>query len=445
MTSPLTAPPAPATGAPSAPAETRRAWRDLRDPVLGGVASGLAAHLGAPVLWVRVAFVVATFVGGSGVAAYAVLWAMLPAGPPPSVLAPGLESALRDGRRPGRSRRFSDVGPVVTLSALGIGAIFATGAVLGNGWWVWPLGIAVAGVALLWRQADEAQRERWLDATGKVDPVRVVLGGGGWAAWARIAAGLALIVIALVLFALRDGSLSLARDATIAILLGIGGIAIVLGPFVYRLIAELSGEREERVRTQERADVAAHLHDSVLQTLALIQKNPADAARLARAQERDLRAWLFEGESMNETTVASALRSAAAEIEDAYGIAVDVVAVGDCDYDEAARPIVAAAREATANAAKHAGVPRVDVYAEITPAGIDVFVRDRGTGFDPDATPEDRLGVRRSIIDRMERHGGRAEIRSALGEGTEVRLHLDHKSDQTSDQHSDQHSEQGDP
>ncbi|KRC46558.1 MULTISPECIES: ATP-binding protein [unclassified Nocardioides] len=420
---------APAPPAASAARDVRRAWRDLRNPVLGGVAAGLAEHLAVPVLWVRVAFVVATFVGGSGVAAYAVLWAMLPAGPPPSMLAPGLESASRDGRRPGRrGRRLSDVGPVITLSALGVGAVFATGAVLGTGWWVWPLAIAVAGVALLWRQADEAQRERWLDATGKVDPVRVVLGGGGWAAWARIAVGLGLVVIAMVLFTLRDGSLSVARDATLAVVLAVGGIGIVAGPFVYRLMTELGQEREERVRTQERADVAAHLHDSVLQTLALIQKNPADAARLARAQERDLRAWLYAGESLDEATVASALRAAAAEIEDAYGITVDVVAVGDCDYDEHLRPVVLAAREATTNAAKHAGVPRVDVYAEITPTGVDVFVRDRGAGFDPAATPEDRLGVRRSIIDRMERHGGRAEIRSAPGEGTEVRLHLDRRS-----------------
>ncbi|TWH04868.1 phage shock protein C (PspC) family protein [Nocardioides sp. J9] len=422
-----TGPAAPAA-APAAPAgrEVRRAWRDLRDPVLGGVAAGLAAHLAVPVMWVRVAFVVATFAGGMGVPVYAALWALLPAGPPPEVLAPGLESASRDGRRPGRTRRLADVGPVVALSALGVGVVFATGAVLGTGWWIWPLAIAIAGIALLWRQADEAQRERWLDATGKVDPVRVVVGGGGWAAWGRIAAGVGLVVVALLWFVLRDGSVTAARDATLAVVLAVGGIAIVVAPFVYRLMTELSAEREERVRTQERADVAAHLHDSVLQTLALIQKNPADAARLARAQERDLRAWLYSGESMDEATVASALRSAAAEIEDAYGITVDVVAVGDCDHDEHTRPIVMAAREATTNAAKHAGVPRVDVYAEITPGGIDVFVRDRGAGFDPSTTPEDRLGVRRSIIDRMERHGGRAEVRSAPGEGTEVRLHLDH-------------------
>ncbi len=397
--------------------------------MIGGVAAGLAAHLGVSVLIVRAAFVVSTILGGIGVLTYAALWALLPAGPPPEWIAPGLASASRDGRRPRKARRLSDIGPVLTLAVLGIGVLLTAEALLGTGWWVWPLSIAVVGVALLWRQADEAQRERWLDATGRVDPVRVFVGDGGWAAWARIAAGGVLVVLAIVLFTLRGGSLALAGDTLIAVVLAVGGLMIVLGPLVYRLLTELSDERAERVRTQERADVAAHLHDSVLQTLALIQKNPADAARLARAQERDLRAWLYAGESMDEATVASALRAAAAEIEDGYGVTVDVVAVGDCDHDELTRLIVQAAREATTNAAKHAGVARIDVYAEITPASIDVFVRDRGVGFDPDATPEDRLGVRRSIIDRMERHGGRAEVRSAPGDGTEIRLHLDHTDD----------------
>lgn len=419
-----------ATAVPDVPRTARRAWRDLREPVLGGVAAGLAEHLGVRVALVRVAFVIGTFLGGSGLAAYAVLWAMLPPGPPASLLAgrpPGLESATRDGRRPGRRRRFADIGPVLTLAVLGVGAILVTEALLGNGWWVWPLAIAVAGVALLWRQADEAQRERWLSAADGGAPARVALGNGGWAAWTRIGAGVGLIVLAFVLFALRDGSVGLARDAVLVVLLALGGIAIVVGPLVYRLVGELGNEREERVRTQERADVAAHLHDSVLQTLALIQKNPADAARLARAQERDLRAWLYAGESLDEATVASALRSAAAEVEDAYGIPVDVVAVGDLDFEESVRPIVAAAREAATNAAKHSGASRIDVYAEINATGIDVFVRDRGAGFDPAATPEDRMGVRGSILARMERHGGTAEIRSAPGEGTEVRLHLDHE------------------
>ena len=413
-------------GAPGtqAPRDVRRAYRDLRAPVLGGVAAGLAEHLGLTVLIVRVGFVVGAVLGGVGIAAYAVLWAMLPAGPPAGMLAPGLASATRGGRRPGPARRLFDVGPVIVLGALAIGAVFALQGVLGAGGWIWPLAIAIVGVALIWRQADEAQRERWVDARGRIDPVRIVLGDGGWAAYARIAAGLGLIVTAMIVFAVAAGQAAFAVPVLVAGLLGLLGLAIVVGPWIYRLAAELSDEREERVRTQERADVAAHLHDSVLQTLALIQKNPPDAARLARAQERDLRAWLFSTESIDDSTVASALRAMAGEVEDAWNLTVDVVAVGDCDLDEAMRPIVSAAREATTNAAKHAGVPRVDIYAEITPAAVDVFVRDRGTGFDPDATPEDRLGVRRSIIDRMHRHGGTADIRSAPGEGTEVRLHL---------------------
>jgi signal transduction histidine kinase/phage shock protein PspC (stress-responsive transcriptional regulator) len=412
-----------ASGA-QAPRDVRRAYRDLREPVLGGVAAGIAEHLGVSVLMARVGFVVAAVLGGAGIAAYAVLWAMLPVRPPTSALAPGLASATRGGRRPGPARRLFDVGPVIVLGALAIGGVFVLEGLFGAGGWVWPLAILIVGVGLLWRQADEAQRERWVDARGRIDPVRIVLGDGGWASYARLAAGVGLVIVAIVLFSLRGGSLSLARDVTLAVLLGLGGLAIVVGPWIYRLAAELSDEREARVRTQERADVAAHLHDSVLQTLALIQKNPSDAVRLARSQERDLRSWLFETESLDDSTVASALRAMAGEVEDAWNLSVVVVSVGDCDLTEAMRPIVSAAREATTNAAKHAGVPRVDIYAEITPAAVDVFVRDRGAGFDPDATPEDRLGVRRSIIDRMARHGGTAEVRSAPGEGTEVRLHL---------------------
>ncbi|GAB3199413.1 ATP-binding protein [Nocardioides hungaricus] len=415
------------TAAAAVPLGARRATRDTQEPIFGGVASGLARHLAAPVLWVRAGFVLGTFLGGAGVVLYAALWAMLPSDSRFETSTPGLESASRGGRRPGRIRRLTDVGPAVALAALGFGAILLLEAVFGRGAVFWPLLIALVGVGLLWRQADEAQRERWLDQGGRIDPVRVVFGRGGWASYARVGAGVALIVLAVVLWSIRGGSLGLARDVFTASVLAIVGLAIVIGPWIYRLASDLSDERAERVRTQERADVAAHLHDSVLQTLALIQKNAGDSAtvaRLARAQERDLRAWLYSGESTDERSIASALRGVAARVEDEYGVSVDVVTVGDCDFDERLRALVNATGEAVTNAAKHAGTGRVDVYAEITDAVVDVFVRDRGRGFDPASVPADRYGVRHSIVDRMARHGGTAEVRSAAGEGTEVRLHL---------------------
>jgi signal transduction histidine kinase/phage shock protein PspC (stress-responsive transcriptional regulator) len=426
-TTPHAAPAAPTTGPTAPPRSHRRATRDLHEPVLGGVASGLARHLGWSVLAVRVGFVVAAALSGLGVVLYAAFWVLLPVDPAFTPDAPGLESATRGGRRGGVRRRLSDAGPTIVLGVLGIAALFTVEAVLGRGAVFWPVAIAVAGIALLWRQADEAQRERWFDPAGRVNPVRIVFGGGGWAAYARVAAGLGLLLAALFILGFDNGSLRQARGAVIVGALGVTAIAIVVGPWVWRLATELSDERAERVRTQERADVAAHLHDSVLQTLALIQKNAADpttVARLARAQERDLRAWLFATETTDEATVASALRGVAAEVEDAHGISVDVVTVGDAPLDEALRPVVAATRESVTNAAKHAGVPRVDVYAEVTDAAVDVFVRDRGVGFDPAAVADDRHGVRRSIVDRMERHGGSGEVRSQPGEGTEVRLHL---------------------
>ncbi len=405
----------------------RRATRDTEAPLIGGVAGGLARHLGLPVLWVRVAFLVGVAFGGLGFFFYAGLWLVLPSDSRFETRAPGLEGASRDGRRPGRIQRLTDVGPAIALAALAVGVVLIAQAAVGGAGIFWPVLLGVAGLALVWRQADEAQRERWLDRTGRIDPVRLVFGRGGWAAWTRLMAGLVLIVAALVLVSLEGGSLTVARDTFLVVLLAVVGIGLVAGPWIYRLAADLTAERAERVRSQDRADVAAHLHDSVLQTLALIQKNAHDGpvvARLARSQERDLRAWLYSEETTDERTVAGALRAAAAAVEDAHGVAVEVVVVGDRDHDEALVPIVQATREALTNAAKHAGVPRIDLYAEISADTVDVFVRDRGAGFDPETVPDDRFGVRRSIRDRMARHGGTAEIRSASGEGTEVRLHL---------------------
>jgi signal transduction histidine kinase/phage shock protein PspC (stress-responsive transcriptional regulator) len=421
---------APTTGRAPAPAQrpVRKAYRDTGQPVIGGVAAGLAHHLGLPVVWVRAGFLVLAVLGGSGVLFYAGLWLVLPAQPHDRE-APGLESAARQGKRPGRIRRLADSGPAVALVALGLGLVFTAEAVFGgNGVLLWAIVLAVLGFGLLWRQADEAQRARWLDQSERLNPVRAVFGDGGWAAYLRVGAGFTLVVSAMALFAVRHGHVRQVTDVLLSAALGGIGLAIVLGPWVWRLTNDLSEERAERVRTQERADLAAHLHDSVLQTLALIQKNAADAptvARLARSQERDLRSWLFDAAPLGGT-LAAALQDIVREIEDTYGVDVELVTVGDLDVelDEATSPIVAAAREATANAAKHAGTPVVDIYAEVSPQRIEVFVRDRGAGFDPQAVPADRQGVRNSILDRMSRHGGTAEIRSTPETGTEVRLAL---------------------
>jgi len=411
----------------TAPYEPRRATRDTSDSYLGGVASGLARHLGLPVLWVRVAFVVSAALGGLGVAFYAGLWLVLPTDDKFHRSAPGLEAATRDGRRPGGVRRFVDVGPMIALAALGIGIVLAFETAFGRGALCWPVVIGIGGVVLIWRQADEAQRERWLDTTGRIDPVRALVGRGNWASYARLFAGGGLILTAFAVFAFRTGQLGAAREILVAGLLGIVGLAIAIGPWVFRLASDLADERAERVRSQERADVAAHLHDSVLQTLALIQKNANDGptvARLARAQERDLRTWLFEEHSIDGTHLASALRGVAADVEAGHQVVVEVVTVGDLTLTEAYAPLVRATREAVTNAAKHAGTGKVDVYAEVSPESVEVFVKDRGVGFDPATIATDRHGVRGSIIDRMERHGGSAEVRSTPGEGTEVVLRM---------------------
>jgi signal transduction histidine kinase/phage shock protein PspC (stress-responsive transcriptional regulator) len=417
-----------AAAGPTVPPAPRRAYRATEDRWLGGVASGLAVHLGLPVLWIRMVLVALVAFGGFGAALYAGLWMFLPAQRHTAPLSPGLEAATRQGKRVGRrERRLTDYGPLVAVGAIAIGVLLLITLATGTSLSIGPLLLAGAGVAVLWWQADEAQRQRWLDPSRRMNPLRAIVGGGGWRAWLRIGAGLLLLIAAIVLFSLRSGSLSVALNVGLAAAFGIVGLGFMVGPWVLRLSSDLSEEREARVRSEERADVAAHLHDSVLQTLALIQRSagdPATVARLARAQERDLRSWLFDARGEAPATLAAAVRAVAAEIEDAQGVHVEVVCVGDAPVTEEDRPLVLATREAITNAAKHSGAGTVDVYAEATAGGVEIFVRDRGVGFDPGRVAEDRQGVRGSIVGRMERHGGSASVRSEPGEGTEVRLSL---------------------
>jgi signal transduction histidine kinase len=272
-----------------------------------------------------------------------------------------------------------------------------------------PVVVLAAGLAVIWRQLDT---DRALSRPG----VRWILAGG---------AGLA--VLGVVLLLATTGQLANARNGFAATLVIVLGFALATAPLWRRLLDSRAAERAARVRSEERAAVAAHLHDSVLQTLALIQRHadePQAVSRLARSQERELRAWLYEPAAATRGTWSSLVAGMVADVEANHALTVDPVVVGDAPVDEPLAALGAAAREALVNAAKHAGVSSADLYTEVTPDRVSVFVRDRGAGFDPEAVPGDRRGLRDSVTGRLERLGGKAVIRSAPGEGTEVELML---------------------
>ncbi|HEY6416247.1 MAG TPA: ATP-binding protein, partial [Acidimicrobiales bacterium] len=244
--------------------------------------------------------------------------------------------------------------------------------------------------------------------------------------------GAGLLIAGIGFFLASNDALAAVGNIGIAVLATFLGGALLFSPWVARLVRQLRNERRERIRSEERADMAAHLHDSVLQTLALIQRHadaPQQARTLARRQERELRAWLYDGRrSSGEDApgaLATALDGVADEVEADHGVAVDVVVVGDWPLDGHVEALVAAVREAVVNAARHSGADEVSVYAEVLgDSRIEAFVRDRGRGFDPAAVNGDRRGITHSIVQRMARHGGRAHVNSAPGEGTEVTFEL---------------------
>ena len=408
-------------GAPTRP----RLRRPTEGRMVAGVAAGLAEHLGIPVRAVRIAFVVATVAtSGAGLVAYVLLWALTPQEAADPV-AP---------KRPGRVARDPVVaqpeptGPTYNrerLQAIGVGLLLVVtaGAVLlSRGGvdvhaeiWV-PLLVLLVGAAIALRQLDLTERARWL-APG---------GGSTRMGLLRLGGGIVLAVVGILLLVVRRtraSDLVPIGVAALAVLLGVG---LVLAPWGLRLWRDLERERALRAREVERAEIAAHLHDSVLQTLALIQRKPGDAnevARLARAQERELRDWLYAGSPAGPESLQAAVRDVVAEVEDGQGVPVDLVVVGDRPTDLASRALVQALREALLNAVRH-GQPPVSAYVESSADGVSAFVRDRGEGFDVDEVPSDRLGVRESIIGRMARHGGHAEVRRVEAGGTEVRLEL---------------------
>lgn len=366
----------------------------------------MAEHLGVHPTPLRIAFA-ATGLVGAGLVAYGFLWAFVPEEERPG---PG-----------GPTRRVRN-DPATLAIILGGALVFLGLALLlqAGGFNLrldvfLPLLVVAAGAGFVWTQMDETTRGRWLP---REDPDRQKTIG-------RLALGLVLAVAGLIALTTQGGDLGDVWSTAGASLVVLAGVGFIGAPWALRLWKDLQEEQAARVRATERADIAAHLHDSVLQTLALIQRradDPAAVSRLARAQERELREWLYGGSHDRGQTLATAVRAEVHAVEDAFGVPVDVVVTGDGPLDQPRRALVEALREAVHNAVRH-GAPPVSVYVESGPGGVEAFVRDHGAGFDLDAVPPDRLGVRHSILARMERHGGSAAIRRRP-DGTEVTLTL---------------------
>ena len=373
--------------------------RAVDDRVVAGVAGGLGAALGVDATVMRLALVVLSFANGLGVGLYLLGWALLPAGDP------------LDVRRPPSGERAVGVG-LLTIGGL---LLVAQAGLLLPPAVLWAVAFAGVGFGLVWARTDEHNRTAGL--------LLRALGGG------------VLLVVGLAFLFASGGVLSTIGGLGLAVLATGAGVTLLLGPWIVRLWRDLGVERRERIRSEERSEIAAHLHDSVLQTLALIQRAdaPSRAKTLARRQERELRAWLFD-ERPPEADGGSGLLSTALErvvndVEDAHDVEVDLVVVGDSPLEPRIEALVAAVREAAQNAARHAGVEDLSVYVEVEAQRVTAYVRDRGRGFDLATVEPGRVGVRESIIGRMARHGGRAEVHSTRGEGTEVVLEVGRAAD----------------
>ncbi len=367
--------------------------------VVAGVAGGIADHLGVEVFRVRIVFVVLAALAGAGVAAYGLLWFFCPQGD--------------DTASPARGERRQSLGlAMIGLVAMAVVGFAASGT---PAEYLVPFVFIALGASLVWREFDTSPRAPRTPAL----------------TWTRLIGGVALVVGGLVVVVVAgDRSFGGLNSTILAVGATLIGVVLLTVPLWMRLLRTLDEERAARIRNAEREEIASHLHDSVLQTLALIQKKagrPEEVARLARSQERELRAWLFGDPATERGSLAAALRSVGAEVEDAYGIEVEIITVGDLrptNTRDARRwaALVGATREALVNAAKHSGERTVDVYGEITDDEVEVYVRDRGVGFDPEIVDDDRQGISRSIRARVERMGGHVRITSSPERGTNVGL-----------------------
>lgn len=388
----------------SSPTRAPFGIRRSDDRMIAGICGGLGARTGLEVVYVRAAFVVLGFVWGLGVILYLAAWAA-------TIDLPSIEDSGEPVVEP--ADRQTHIGAGLLLLA-GLILIRAVGVWPGDQV-VWPLGAIVFGSAFLLDQRGIDSRDF---LTSLVDP-------GDNSMRRRSIVGVVLLVAGLSIF----GSVAVPQiGATILAVLITGvGLSVLFGPWIWRLANDLGAERSERVRQEERAEMAAHLHDSVLQTLALIQRteDPKRMVTLARGQERELRRWLYDRVPEAGTASLSVLlQSTVDRIEADFDIPIELVIAGGDLEGDLVGPLVSATGEALKNAAKHSGAAKVSVYAEISTDAVDVWVADQGNGFDVAAVASDRRGIADSIVGRVQRHGGTATITSEVGEGTEVHLHF---------------------
>ena len=376
--------------------ETPVGAQDAR--LIAGVSAPIARRLGIPTTVVRAGFVALALYNGIGIVGYFAAWVL-----------------LRRERVPRRQGASSDLAfQLVAIALLGIGAyvlVDQTGVTL-NGGLLLPLVLLGIGGAILWHRTEAERRDAIAGGA-----LRTIVGGR--TGLVRLLVGGALVLIGFV-------GVSLVGTPVAAALVGIVGLGLIFGPWIWSLSSDYMAERRERIRSEERAEMAARLHDSVLQTLALIQRSadrPADTVRLARRQERELRGWLFGADQAPAAeSLRAALEEMAADVEELHDVRVELVVVGEAPMTEGAAALVMAMREALVNAAKFSGETDLSAYAEVGSDRISAYVRDRGAGFDPSQVGPERHGITGSIIGRMDRVGGQARVHSAPDEGTEVDL-----------------------
>lgn len=408
--------------------------RSSSDCILGGVCAGIAVRMGVRGRTLRIAFTISAFIFGLGLLLYVACWLVMTRS--------GEDQSI--GQRVSHQRRNTRIVVLAIIVAMGLlltvhsiayqpfGAVHRVGAFQAGSSFVWTILFSAVAVVAIWRGASPDERVH-LQGLLNAAPVVGTASSRGWKAVAlRIIPGVILVVVGLRIMNQIGGVWGAAVPALIGAMALLFGVLIILAPWWLQTVRDLSSERRERVRVEERASMVAHIHDSVLQTLTLIERaagSEVNVVRLARAQERELRQWLFDPNFANDSnkspeSFAALLATIENDVENDYGVKVELVVVGDCGADEGVRALAAAGREAAINAAKWSGASMISIFGEVEPATLSLFVRDTGSGFDLTTVASDRQGIALSIRQRMSQHGGEATINSTVGTGTEVQLRL---------------------